>query len=1265
MKLICKIIARGTLKMRFSQVARWNLFARMAVFSSVVIFVSMTGNNAAAQCSAPVVSEPPKYAVGSEPISVATEDFNGDGIADLAVANKGSRNISILIGDGVGGFGPPINFALSGSPNSLAVGDFNKDGKADLAVGHTGGGTLSVLFGNGSGGFAPTVLTVNISSANTVVVGDFNGDTNPDIAVNVELSKLRILLGNGDGSFSITNLTVTNNDLSTYMVAADFNGDGLSDLAFTHHDLGAPRVSLIHGNREGNFSVRSSVPLDFRAPTAIAAADFNGDGRLDVAVTALHSDGKLYILLNDGAGSFVINTSFVLDQSPQAVATADFNGDGKMDVVVASSSPNNFHVYDVFLGNGLGNFTIVKTQYPVNRFQTSIVARDFNGDGKTDLVEADTGGFDITIGFRTGRTVSVLFGDGAGGFDSSQVFSATPCITVNDVTVVEGDSGTRNADFIVSLSEASTQTVRVNYSLKSVTATEGADYTPVLGRLVFQPGETSKTISVPVIGDALNEADDTFELNLASPAHASIGDATGVGTITNDDPLPVLSINDITTTDQSGPFFERNFTVTLSAPSGREVTVQYTAADGTANSTQTGAVDYSLRPGTLRIPAGQTTATIGVSIFSDDIFEPDENFFINLSNPTNATIGDAQGMATIVNDDPVPTLTADAFPALENASTITFNLHLSNPTSQTVTLKYATADGTAVAGSDYTAASGLFTFAPLELNKTITVPINDDALDEVDETFSLTLSDVVNASLTQAPATALIRDNDGPVITINDISVREGNSGTTDATFTVSLSAQSPQNVRVNFSTADGTATSASDYLPRINNFLTIPAGATSGTLIVSINGDTLKEPDETFFVNLTSAALNGTIGDGQGVGTIVNDDELLTGGLLQFSALTYQQNEGDGRATLTVTRTGDTSGTATVDYRTVDTDNFIIGCADTVNNKGGAYARCDFSTTVGTLLFAAGEISKTITVPLVDDGHDESAETFQLHLSNVTGAGMTLGAQNISNVTITDNDLPDAANPINTASPSDYPFFVRQQYLDFLSREPEASEPWTAVLNRCPNIHTPPSAVTDCDRIAVSGAFFGSPEFRLKGFYVFRFYKVAFNRLPQYAEIVSDMSFVAGQTEAEVYARKAQLATAFTARQEFNDAYGTKTNMEYVAALLARYQLAAVRTIDPAAPDGTTKVTLTANDLVNSLQAGTLTRAQVLRAVAESDEVGAAEYNSAFVAAQYYGYLRRTPENSGYQAWLRVINEDPNNIRIMVNGFMNSTEYRLRFGRP
>ena len=160
----------------------------------------------------------------------------------------------------------------------------------------------------------------------------------------------------------------------------------------------------------------------------------------------------------------------------------------------------------------------------------------------------------------------------------------------------------------------------------------------------------------------------------------------------------------------------------------------------------------------------------------------------------------------------------------------------------------------------------------------------------------------------------------------------------------------------------------------------------------------------------------------------------------------------------------------------------------------------------------------------------------------------------------------------------------------------------------------------------------------------------------------------VSGATEQEVYQKRAAFPSNFIARTEFKALYDSLNDAGFVNTLLDRYGLQQIIAPDPANPEGGTMVTLTRAELMSRLGASgaqSLTRAQVLRAIVESNEVGVAEYNRAFVAMQYYGYLRRTPEEDGYQAWLRVINEDPNNIRIMVNGFLNSTEYKLRFGQP
>ena len=376
-------------------------------------------------------------------------------------------------------------------------------------------------------------------------------------------------------------------------------------------------------------------------------------------------------------------------------------------------------------------------------------------------------------------------------------------------------------------------------------------------------------------------------------------------------------------------------------------------------------------------------------------------------------------------------------------------------------------------------------------------------------------------------------------------------------------------------------------------------------------------------------------------------------GSTVQLSATAYNVNESSPSATITVNRSGDTSGTATVDISTTDTDNFTVNCG---NVAGNAFARCDFATSVDTLTFAPGETAKTFAVPIINDSIAEGSETFGVALSNATGA--TLDSPSTATITITDNESVTGPNPIFTT-----PFFVRQHYLDFLSREPEVGEPWSAILNGCSDVNNNPA----CDRLTVSGAFFGSPEFSLKGLFAYRFYKLAFNRLPLYSEIVVDMRTVTGATPAETFQKKATFTNNFVVRTEFMNLYNGQTNTQYVNTLMGRYSLTSITTPDPAAPDGTNKVTLTTADLINRLNGvgGTLTRAQVLRAIADSDQVVTAEANQGFVAMQYYGYLRRTPDIGGFNSWINHLNANPTDFRTMVNGFMNSSEYRLRFGPP
>ena len=352
----------------------------------------------------------------------------------------------------------------------------------------------------------------------------------------------------------------------------------------------------------------------------------------------------------------------------------------------------------------------------------------------------------------------------------------------------------------------------------------------------------------------------------------------------------------------------------------------------------------------------------------------------------------------------------------------------------------------------------------------------------------------------------------------------------------------------------------------------------------------------------------------------------------IQFSSASYSVGEGGGAANIAISRGGATTSAATVDYATSDTAG-LNNCS-VVN--GVASSRCDYPRSVGTLRFAAGETSKNISLPIVDDGYAEGNESLTIALSNPTGA--TLAGASTAPLAINDNEVSNGPNPVDGT-----PFFVRQQYLDFLNREPDPSgyAAWQAVINGCP-----PGDIT-CDRIHVSSSFFRSPEFQDRGYFVYRFYPVAFGRKPEYVEFVPDLAKVSGfLSDAELEAAKQAFIAEFMSRPAFMTQFNGLSNTQYVDTLLS-----------------TAGITHIARDFwIAALGNGTRTRAQVLREIAESTEVYNKYYNQAFVVMQYFGYLRRDPDGL-YVNWIAVLDANTNDYRGMVNGFMNSLEYRFRFG--
>ncbi len=337
--------------------------------------------------------------------------------------------------------------------------------------------------------------------------------------------------------------------------------------------------------------------------------------------------------------------------------------------------------------------------------------------------------------------------------------------------------------------------------------------------------------------------------------------------------LPTLSIGNIAVTEGDVGTAIASFTVTLSAASDQPVTVTYATSDINA----VAGSDYEAASGTLTFAPGETSKDIDILVQGDRRDEPDQFFLVGLSSATNAVITNGTGLGTILDDDAPPSLTIGDLTHVEGSSGSTsfvFTATLSAVSDQFVSVYFVTANGSATAGSDYQAARGTLTFAPGETTQTITVQVTGDTRDELDETFAVNLSSPTNATLSDGQAVGTILDDDPPPsLRITDVTRAEGNSsGTTAFVFTVSLSAPSDRTVTVNFATADGTArVNENDYLAT-SGTLTFAPGQTSKTITVLVKGDKKKEANETFFVNL-STALNAVIADGQGLGTILNDD--------------------------------------------------------------------------------------------------------------------------------------------------------------------------------------------------------------------------------------------------------------------------------------------------------------------------------------------------------------------------------------------------------
>ena len=398
-----------------------------------------------------VLSTPLDFGAGSGPGAVVTGDFNGDGNLDLVVSNSDDGSFSVLLGNGDGTFKGAASYGAGSSPFSFAVGDFNGDGKLDLAVANYGTNYATVLLGNGDGTFKGAVSYSAGSYPVSVAVGDFNGDGKLDLVVaNQDSGDVSVLLGNGDGTFqAAVNYSVAGSVLDS-VVVGDFNGDGKLDLAVANY--GSNDVSVLLGNGDGTFR----APMNYSAglgPDSVAVGDVNGDGKPDLivannCVSSNCANGSVSVLLGNGDGTFRTAVNYGVGTSPGSMAVGDFNGDGKLDLAVGNYGSSNV---SVLLGNGGGTFQAA-LNFDAGFEPFSIAVGDFNGDGRPDLAVAITGTDAVSILLQApGASLSstnLKFADQVIGASSTpQMLTLTNAsvspLSINSITV----TGTDATDF--------------------------------------------------------------------------------------------------------------------------------------------------------------------------------------------------------------------------------------------------------------------------------------------------------------------------------------------------------------------------------------------------------------------------------------------------------------------------------------------------------------------------------------------------------------------------------------------------------------------------------------------------------------------------------------------------------------------------------------------------------------------------------------------------------------------------------------------------
>jgi hypothetical protein len=619
----------------------------------------------------------------------------------------------------------------------------------------------------------------------------------------------------------------------------------------------------------------------------------------------------------------------------------------------------------------------------------------------------------------TTATLTIIDNEGPGTLDFS----------TSAYNVVEG---AQLATITVNRLGATNLQLSVDYATQSSAtnpATPIFDYTAIspAQTLTFNPGEVSKTFQVAIADDSLAEGPENVQLALSNPQNLSGGAAPQVGpngpaelTINDDDVSTFHFSSASYSVQEDVPAGHATITVNRGGATNIPASVDYSTSDGTA--TVAGS-DYTAATGTLNFAAGETTKTFDVTVANDGASEANET--VNLTLTSGATTVDTSLLSIVDNDNPKTSvqLSSPEYNVNEADGTASITVTLSHAVDADVTVNYATADGTAVAGSDYANTNGTLTFTGNvnnggpgtgQTSKTIQVPITQDPDAEDPETLSLTLSNALPgaSAILGAPSTATITIADDDPAGLIDFKSLNYDVNETDghATVTVERLGGVGGAVSVDYETSDGSASAGSDYAATSGTLNWAAGDGADKTFTVPVNWDGRAEGPESISLALTNPGGGADLGPTTAAVLNISDDG--ASGPLALSSNAYSVGESDGLLNINVMRSGGSlGGPVTVHYETSD---------------GTATAGSDYGAASGTLTFGPGETGKSFTVPVTSDSAPEGDETFQVTLSNAAG-GASTGTPAGGTVTITDDDAvnppatpanPPASPPVTPAAP-------------------------------------------------------------------------------------------------------------------------------------------------------------------------------------------------------------------------------------------------------